>query len=253
MNLLTEETIKAQENNNFKKGILMTQIYESRYSHFTIIALLFTLLPGAILFSCKKEETDFSYKDLGLFHLLPESIEQLPYKGKSLIVFADSLNNKVTFNILEGDEISTYMSSIHHYNVFEEGDTVIYDYRSEYKSILIFNDSLSVKLGIYLSADPLYETPNIDVVADVLSLQYFYLNSQNSSTQVLKHITNLRTWPSLYYIPFIDEIEILGVTFYNVVDNNVSQHESTVRFNYEFGVISFIDRQGKLWRFEEFL
>lgn len=231
----------------------MSQIYERRYSHFPIIVLLFTLLLGAILFSCKKEEPEFSYKDLGLFHLLPESIEQLPYKDKSLVVFSDSLNNKVNFNILEGDDISTYMSSIQHYNVFEEGDTVIYDYRSESKSILIFNDSLAVKLGIYLSAEPLYQTPDIDVVADVLSLKYFNLNSQNSSTQVLKHIMNLRTWPTLYYIPLIAEIEILGVTFYNVVDNNVSQHESTVKFNYEFGVISFIDRQGKLWRFEEFL
>lgn len=252
-NLVVKEATKCQENNNFKTRILMSQIHESRYCHFPIIVLLFTLLLGTILFSCKKEETEFSYKDLGLFHLLPESIEQLPYKDKSLVVFADSLNNKVNFNIHESDDISTYRSSIHHYNVFEEGDTVIYEYRSETKGILVSNDSLSIKLVIQISANPLYETPDIDVVADILTISYINLNNQNTSTQVFSNVMNPRTWPSYYYTPPINEIEIHGVTFMNVLYNRQTQNKSNTNFNLENGVLSFTDFQGKLWRFDKLL
>ncbi len=205
--------------------------------------------------SCKKEEVIIEEEeetnniDVGEYSLLPESLELLPYLGKERIVFIDSLGNTTNFQITEFDLFSSSSTYIK-YDIFELGDTVEYDYRAEIKRFSLTNDSLSMTFNMSLSSKPYYNDPESQAVADVLTIFCTTLNDPFSGFSVFYDLTNQRTYPSPFTNISIDELELFGRTFQDVIVTDYTEPKSLIQFNYEFGIISFTDHEGKTWRFE---
>ena len=71
------------------------------------------------------------------------------------------------------------------------------------------------------------------------------------ATRVFHHLTDPRTYPSFAPPLIIEELEIFEKNFQNVILYDHSSPESIVKFNYEVGIVSFTDLNGKTWRFGE--
>ncbi len=219
--------------------------------------ILVTLLALTLISNCAKNDdeqitsegdTNVTIIDIGEYTLLEESIAALPYLNKTSITFVDSLANQVEFSIQEFDLLQIDSAFLYKYNVYEPGDTVLYKYAGEIKRFKLQNDSLGMVFDLSLRARPYYEDPEQGYVADVLEIICSNPDSENSYSTVFYHVVDRRTWP--FYIPseVISGIEIIERLFYDVYLGLYDKSE--VYFNFEYGIVSFTDRDENLWRFE---
>lgn len=229
---------------------------KSLWNHICILTYLAFIIIS--IQSCSDEEVPFvpeneeGVVDIGEYFLLPESISQLPYFNQTGIVFIDSLGDEVVFDIIE-NELRDITSTLYKYNVIEVGDTVMYKYTGESISFVIENDVLDMQFNMSLSTQPYYTDPEMGWVADVLNIFCVDPSPDVYSRQVFYHVTDDRTWPTVFQQESIEEIDILGQTFFEVWNTNFSDPKSVVNYNYELGIVSFTDMNGKLWRFKEFI
>ena len=220
---------------------------------FAFLAFFLTLS----MYSCMEMEMDNptpqdNFIDIGSYDLLDESLEKLPYLNIEELVFIDSSDNRVSFIVNERPLFESAGATLIKYDVFEAGDTVLYRYKSEIKSFDIENDSLDMRFSMSLAAKPYYPEPENQFIADVLNIYCNNPDPNITSSQVFYHETNTRTWPITWNSDVIEEIEIMGRSFTEVYNVDFISPISVVHFNYEFGIISFTDMNGKLWRFESF-
>lgn len=220
---------------------------------FVFLAFLLTLS----MYSCMEMELndpspEDKFIDIGSYELLDESLEKLPYLDLEGLVFVDSSGNSITFSIDEKPLFQSTGNTLYKYDVFEVGDTVLYRYTSEIKSFEIQNDSLDMRFSVSLAARPYYPEPENEFIADVLNIYCNNPDPNITSSQVFYHETSTRTWPTSWNSDVIEEIEIMGRSFTEVYNIDFINPISVVHFNYEFGIISFTDMNGKLWRFESF-
>ena len=195
------------------------------------------------------EEGEFI--DIGEYHLAHSSIARLPYLDKKQIVFVDSLGSEVVFDIDEGGLQEGLFALRYRYDVVEEGDTVKYLYRFETKGFTIENDVLDMTFRLSLSAEPYFADLESEKVADVLTMFCDDPDPEIFSSGVFNHVTDVRSWDMAYNNDPVDQMEIMGRTFSDVLSNDYPDPKSKVFFNYEFGILSFTDLEGKRWRFEE--
>ncbi len=212
-----------------------------------------------IVSSCSKREDMMSSTNdelhnisIGSYSLLQSSIDTLPYLNKVGIVFSDSANNTIVLKIQELPTSYSKNARFYKYNVYELGDTVTYYYSSQIKFFIIKNDSLAIRFHLDLEAKPYYSDPHEEYVADVLSIFYHNIGT-NGFGSVFYHKTNPRTWPDTWTLTPLNEKTIMSRKFYDVLHNQYNNPLSIVFFNYRFGIVSFTDNSGKLWRFERFI
>ena len=140
----------------------------------------------------------------------------------------------------------------YNYDVYHKGDTVKYSYSYEQKSYSLRNDSLKISFQLNLESNPHYEGPMRKFVMDILHIIYWDTIPPLYGNQVFFDIVALRTVPYPWETILIPEKEILGKIFYDIVDIVIGMPKSIVYFNYQFGIVSFTDKQNKQWRFESF-
>lgn len=220
-----------------------------------IINFCFTII--LLAFSCSKDsiipaDDDIHNVDIGVYNLLQSSIDTLPYLGKKGIVFIDSNFSNIVFEIIEKPITQFNGAYLLKYNVYEPGDTVKYHYSYQSKYFTIRNDSLKIEFEFSLESSPYYAEPKNEYVADIINIFCMDPGPEYLFSQVFYHITNKRTWPKSSNYQSISEKVILNRTFQDVL--NVGFHDplSIVNFNYKYGIISFTDFSGKLWRFDKF-
>lgn len=204
------------------------------------------------------EEEDRYNVDIGEHFLLIESIEKLPYLGKSNAQFVDSLENQMILTIRESEFISK--GAYFKYNIYEQGDTVTYNYTSEIKYFVLENDSMDLYLYMPLKASPYYDYNNLENahldnenVADILNI--FCRTPDSAGTmRIFRDVIAQRTHPKLVDTNItIEEIIFFNKTFNNVIYTELVEMKSRLYFNYEVGIVAFEDHSGKLWRFERFI
>lgn len=223
------------------------------------IRLLLVLFTLPLLTSCDQDDEAAATPnegpltiDIGSYHLQPESIEQIPYLGKSEIVFVDTIGTEVVFNIEEEDLFESIGSKYYTYDVFEEGDTVVYEFNTEVKRFKLESTALDMQFSLSLRATPYYLNPESEAVADIMEILLPTPNSPSFyEQQVFRHEVNTRSYPNSFNNEPIPEIELLGRTFTEVIWNDYANPISQVYFNFEYGIVSFTDYNGKQWRFEE--
>ncbi|HMT55103.1 MAG TPA: hypothetical protein PKD16_18855 [Saprospiraceae bacterium] len=220
-----------------------------RYFFFATLILAFSCSKDSMISDMDNEMDDKYNVNIGSYKLLQSSIDAMPYLGKKSIVFVDSSANEMVFVINESPILEGNVT-LFTYNVYQAGDIVNYHYSRQYKTFLISNDSSGLEFICSLESTPYYTEPQKKFVADVFNVIIKNPNDQNSFRQVFYHITNQRTWPITTNTPPISEKIILNRTFQDVLIDDFTNPLSIVHFNYEFGIISFTDFDGKLWRFE---
>lgn len=198
------------------------------------------------------EEAENEFIHIGEYKLLEESIEQMPYQNFDQVIFVDSLGVELNFSIVNNSIFTSDSSILYRYNVNEIGDTVMYMYSSEVKVITLENEEQNLYFRSTLRAQPFYSDPESGKVADVYEIYCRQADVINSSSQVFIELINQRTWPNEIQIINIQEVTILGRIFANVRMNDFIEPKSEVMINDNFGIVSFTDHEGHLWRFERF-
>lgn len=211
--------------------------------------LLFTLVLSACSVEPLIDPANKYDINMGFYPLLEESVGMMPYKGKTRVVFVDSLGNEVEFQI-EPDPVTWQLGfKLYNYDFYEPGDTVLYRYMMEHKSIYMHNDSLDFQLEITLHPLPYWPEPQHGYVADHIRIDIAL--PPNISYPMLKDIINQRTWPEpLYAADRLGAILIHGRTFNNVRISRAYRYQ--VYYNDDLGIVSFIDHSGRTWRFDRF-
>lgn len=188
--------------------------------------------------------------DIGTYTLKESSINKIPYLGKKHIIFLDSFNHKVKFDIIEKN-ILFINSILYRYDVHKVGDTVQYSSVNETKTFIIKNDSLGIQFDLRLEASPYHADPESKNIADVVNIFCLDPDPNIYASQVFYTVLDQRTWLKSYNTIPIDEMDFLGRKFQLVLTNNFMDPLSIMFFNYQYGIISFTDFDGKIWRFEE--
>jgi len=202
--------------------------------------------------SCKKDNSIdccVLEEHIGEFSLMPESRNSIPYENELKIYFIDSLDNEVYFEFDEENQglQQTSMSASKRCecnpSIWEakNADTKSYVYIiSEPQQLL------NMKFLIHLSPNPFHGDDFL--VADVLSIS---LNDATDSTSfsglmdILVDERNLtEKYINWYEITKLDTVQIGDRIFNDVYANN------NVFYNYEFGLVAFLDRQSKLWVYD---
>jgi len=193
--------------------------------------------------------------DIGSYELLEESLAAYPYTDKTGVLFVDSLGNEMTLTI---NDLPVFNSSspatLFRYNVYDQGDTVRYEYFPESKSSQLVNESLDLNLRTSLTTQPYYSDPESMTVADVVNVSINEKGNTFRSFVVFTHVFDQRSWPEENTITEnIESIEFFGREFMNVWHTPFNDTYSPVHFNYEFGIVYFTDHEGKGWRFDKFI
>lgn len=216
----------------------------------TKISNILLILFGCLLFiGCDKEDESASIVNIGKFNLLQESIDAIPYVKKNQIVFIDENQNETKFIIHENETTTSNGARIYRYDVIEPGDTIRYNYTKEIKSFSAINDSLGITFEFSLEAQPFEPDPESKAIADVLRISYIV--SPIIKSLLLSHEIDTRTYPESFNNPPLDQKDILGETFFNVIESDFGTAQTKIDFNVEFGILSFLDKADKLWRLKE--
>lgn len=217
----------------------------------------FTLYLCLVLFftSCLNDDTltpeDNEVVEIGDFELLQSSLDRIPFTGKTTVRFADENGNVVPFNIVETEALLPIEKQLVKFNYFEQGDTVFLNHTSQTKRFTIFNESFDLTFNFTLSATPYAPDPENGYVADVVNIFCVDPDNDLNASQVFYHETNQRTWPTTWNPTPLDSLTLIDSTFTEVYNNDFVMPKNVINFNYEFGILSFIGVDGRLWRYEE--
>ena len=130
---------------------------------------------------------------------------------------------------------------------------MVYEFNTEIKTFNLESTALGMQFRLRLRAMPYYADPESEAVADVMEISLPFLNSPSFSSQIVfRHEVDTRSYPTSFNNEPIPEIEIFDRTFTEVIWNDYTNPISQVYFNFEYGIVSFTDYQGKQWRFEDF-
>jgi hypothetical protein len=216
--------------------------------------VLVLVLCGSI--ACEKDKGPaplFREIDLGSLTLLQSSIDALPYPGKSGAVYQDSTGAEILFEISEKDIVELSFAGTK-YDMYAPGDTVRYLYRPQQKEYMLRNESLDITVLVRLRAVPYYSFPEPGLVADELSIQLLSTDSTFMLyLPLFSVIVDQRSWPrNTQALTTFPEVDIFGKVFYNAMQRFllISGSSLATYFNFEFGLISFEDYDGRQWRFE---
>ncbi|MFK8054842.1 MAG: hypothetical protein AB8F78_01880 [Saprospiraceae bacterium] len=208
--------------------------------------------------ACEKDEMGpyldadlYSIVDAGIFELLQESIDQLPYNGVDSISFVDEDMNILVFRI-SVSPASAFLISDTQYDVNIPGDTVLFKYGAEVRFLDLVNDSLNLRFGVNLYASTFgKESYKPTKVADLMKIWFIQYGEPRVSGLVLEDYINLRTSEIVPDTIIYEDVEYYGREFKDAFCTPFEDPVSYVCFNYEIGIISFTDLDGKLWVYSD--
>ena len=197
-------------------------------------------------FSCEDEFIRNYDIDIGKYELLDSSKDSMPYKGMENAIFRDSAGAEIIFRVDVSDAYISEGGGVA-YDVFEQGDTIKYKY--EFERITVHLSSLPLNMNFYFSLDAKPYRDDIDAgfVADVTAIYLDLENKPETRLLVFRDITEQRSWPSSTTIESLNEYTCHGEVFNDVLYSDSPTANSDVFFNYEYGIVSFTDRDGKKW------
>jgi len=223
---------------------------------FSTTLWIFALGCLMLMASCGKDEvtpvleepSDDTTLDVGNYIVQVKSLERIPYEGKKRITFVNSNNAPTVFEISER-EIFVESVTFFRYDVFEIGDTVSYSYTTEQKKYRLVNNSLSLSFELNLRAEPFFTDSEAVVMLDVLNVALKDPTNASLSDEAFCFTIDPRSSPFIPSNPPINSVEIGGRIFQNVLTSPLENSTSVMNLNYEFGILSFTDPDGNLWRF----
>lgn len=212
---------------------------------------LFFLLLSLSLFVCSCDlgtqviEDTNKQVDIGTYSLADSTLNGFFYKGKSTLVFADTLGNKRYLFVSEEPLATNIPSQLLKLDSFTTKITT-YNFTTQVKRYTIKNDSFFVKFNLELRAQPYNANPEGKYVADILSI--FTVNQVNSTVLTYLLEYSQRSWPTTFRPPAGDYL-ILGKPYTKVYTSTLLGKLSTIKFSYEQGIVSYIDQAGIEWRY----
>jgi hypothetical protein len=191
-------------------------------------------------------------ENIGAFQLLSSSLDYTPYGGKDSVVFVDSLGTELVFSVKE-NPIDTFKAALIKHDVFVTGDTVRYCYQTESKSFFLENAQEDLKLKVSIDARPDYDDPAPGKVSDEFNIWYIFPDpSPFYSIQVYFATIDQRTGSFSDHNIEIPQLEVFGKTFTDVEKPSFNSTHITIWYNRAEGIVSFIDANGKKWRWDGF-
>lgn len=183
--------------------------------------------------------------DIGSYTLAEATLNGFFYKGKSTLVFADTMGNKRYLFVSEEPLASNIPTQLIKLDSFTT-KTTTYNFTTQVKRYTIKNDSFFVRFNFELRAQPYNANPEGKFVADVMSI--FTLNQANNP--VLSYLLEYsqRTWPTSFR-PAPKDVIILGQPYSKVYSSTIFGTLSTIKFSYEQGIVSYLDAAGTEWRY----
>ncbi|MCG8577006.1 MAG: hypothetical protein MI810_19150, partial [Flavobacteriales bacterium] len=198
------------------------------------------------------------------YELKDSSILKIPYRGRTEVIFIDSLSNKLAFTIQENDikteSMSTYNKEL---KKCEPPSWTIQSKETE-----LINDSLDLTFLLELKTEPDRADSYPKKFCDKLFLwtvsypneeEKEYILFDIKKTTISRHalfqcIVDNRTSEYSSSCTLIDSTVVLGRTFYDVLrqDSYGSENDYSILFNYEYGILAFRDYENKYWRFSHF-
>lgn len=233
----------------------MKSIFPSIHD-FSATLWIFALGSIMLIASCGKDEvtpvvdqmSDDGTLDVGSYIIQIKSQERIPYEGKSQITFVDDNNTSTVFEINERGIFVEPVTFIRN-DVFEIGDTVRYSYMTETKRYRLVNNSLSLYFELRLRTEPFFTNSEAVVMLDVLTVTLRDPTNASINDEAFSFTIDPRSSPFIPLNPPINSVTIQGRTFQNVLTSQLENSSSVLHLNYEFGILSFTDPDGKLWRF----
>ena len=236
------------------KCLRCNKLLTQRFNTMKIKTIIFYLIIGIILVSCKKEDTCPETIYRGDFTYTQKSLDSVPYLNKTTIVFRDSLNQEIEFTVTDkGDSDWHWVFWGHCASNYY--DTVNYDFNAKAREIEIKNDSINFYFTLYISTLLDFEYFQ---EYDLLFINHNYADS--NSFQNLEIMTDQRSIRDKDAekinspILFETEFEIFEKTYHNVYHNKYMDmyFANKLYYNSEYGIVSFKDNSGKRWVFERF-
>ncbi|MEQ8706749.1 MAG: hypothetical protein RIC19_22640 [Phaeodactylibacter sp.] len=215
---------------------------------------LFFLLFTITLLNCNRyaREIDTSYPtrfDLGPFNLLDETISQLPYYNRDEVFFVDENSASVSFSIVKMAEPAADSMEVFVDNIYDDSTGVRSTFSSEYLDDTLRSPALNLELIVRLRARPNLDNPGSRDVGDWVEVWY-KLSGDPTFRLAFEQVFNQRSWPADELTPPVDELTIFNRIFENVWVHQVPNSPSEIYFNRQYGIVSFTDGSGKLWRFQ---
>lgn len=220
----------------------------------TFSFLATVILVAIIIKSCQTNSPCPETTDKGELFYTQKAFETLPYVGKSRVVYKDQLNQELAFNIVDlGDTVIS--GRFAGYCETNPGQRIYLEYLKKNRKIRLQNDSINetffIRIDTELSHDYYDEYDVIKMsIPSVDSAQYQYfklmVDRRNISDEEAGKMNSLVIYDS--------EIEILGSNFTDTYHlRNYHQNNShLIYYNFENGIVSFVDQNGKTWVFERF-
>lgn len=198
------------------------------------------------------------------YELKDSSIIKMPYKGKTKVIFVDAQSNYLEFTIQE-KELETHSESSYNEQLNKCEPP---SWTTQNKEIKLINDSLNLIFLLELKTDlddsGSYEKTFRDLLI-LWTVSYPDKDKKNNSTLDTDNVRESRKalfqWvvdrrTSIYESnrTSVDSLLIEGQTFYDVIEQNPNRqgNQLSIKFNFEYGIISFRDFERKQWRFSHF-
>lgn len=193
-------------------------------------------------------------ENIGVFSMLETSLEAVPYAGENKsLVFQNEVGTQEVFTIVERPmrEIDGLFFD---YNVYEDGDTVIYCYAVERKQYFVSNENLDLEFEINIEVRPYFPALKDKLAADIINI--FYTNNQISPglfTLIFRKNLENRNYPSNLYTNNIvkPDCRFLDAEFKNVERTAFNDPSLTLYFTESEGIVAFENDLFGLWRFVE--
>lgn len=205
------------------------------------------------------EQDDFEQIN---YELKDSSISKMPYRGRTKVIFVDSLSNKLEFlikeNALETECMSNYNEDL------QKSEPPSWTIQS--KEIKLINDSLNLIFILELTIELDNSRAHTNKLRDMLFLwTVSYPDNEEKDNPLFdtkkilesRHalfqcVVDSRT--STYESPStpLDSAVILGRTFYDVLRQDGYENDLSISFNFEYGILAFKDYQNRYWRFSHF-
>lgn len=208
----------------------------------TFCILLFAIILGVT--SCKKGTLDNPIILEGM-ELSELTLSQFPYQSINKVFFEDSLG-EVIDGLIYRDTLKDQ------YHNHEDAANIRYRYRKQSQAIVLIFPSIDVRFTLIF--ENMYWEPSIEEQIDQLQISIYGLNN-GESYGVLRMVTDrknasdeiIESWYENLAIQ-IGEFPLGSKTYYSVLQGAISP-DNPIHFYYNsaFGILSFIDHEGKRW------
>ncbi len=204
------------------------------------LAIFFNFL-ALINFSCKEKCP--KEVELGDFYLSEKSKNMFPYQsGEEKLIFKDSLNNILTFQVKSSNEVYLSQSNWSERCILNDSVTKEIDVKAkkEWQNVLLEPDSLiNSSFNIFLKQEVDIDASDLDEIKEIDGI-----NIYRSNVGQMAIITDVKN-AILDELPSekVEHIKINGKNFYNVLRSR-KMNSGDIYYDNEKGIIAIDEHLG---------